>query len=115
MEALFFVLLIFGLLGAVLAVINKILGPKRSSPTKDMPFECGSPYLQDGIRPVPVKFYLVAFLFLLFDIEVVFFFPWALVFKELGTTGLIVMFAYIFVLALGFIYAWKKGAFQWEQ
>ena len=115
MEALFIVLLIFGLLGAVLAVINKILGPKRSSPTKDMPFECGSPYLQDGIRPVPVKFYLVAFLFLLFDIEVVFFFPWALVFKELGTTGLIVMFAYIFVLALGFIYAWKKGAFQWEQ
>ena len=115
MEALFIVLLIFGLLGAVLAVINKILGPKRSNPTKDKPFECGSPYLQEGIGPVPIKFYLVAFLFLLFDIEVVFFFPWALVFRELGTTGLVVMFAYLFVLVLGFIYAWKKGAFQWEK
>ncbi len=108
------VFVIFGLLGAVLVVMNKILGPKKTNPTKESPFECGSPYLQDGINPYPIKYYLVAFLFLLFDIEVIFFFPWALVFRELGTTGLIVMFAYMFVLVIGLIYAWKKGAFQWE-
>lgn len=115
MIELFLVFLVFGLLGAVLAVMNKLLGPRRSNPTKNMPFECGSPYLQEGINPVPVKFYIVAFLFLLFDIEVVFFFPWALVFRTIGPTALIVMFAYIFVLVLGFIYAWKKGAFEWEK
>jgi NADH-quinone oxidoreductase subunit A len=114
MIELFLVFLIFGLLGTVMLLMNKLLGPKRPNPTKESPFECGSPYLQKDINPFPIKFYLVAFIFLLFDIEVVFFFPWALIFKEMGLTALIVMFAYIFVLVLGFIYAWKKGAFQWE-
>lgn len=115
MIEIFLVFLIFGLLTGVLVFMNMLLGPKRSNPTKEKPFECGSPYLQEGINPFPIKYYLVAFLFLLFDIEVVFFFPWALVFKEIGTTALIVMFAYIFILVIGFIYAWKKGAFQWEK
>jgi len=114
MIELFLVFVIFGFLGVLLVVMNKLLGPKRSNPTKESPFECGSPYLQDGINPFPLKYYLVAFLFLLFDIEVVFFFPWALVFKEIGITALIVMFAYIFILLIGFIYAWKKGALEWE-
>jgi NADH-quinone oxidoreductase subunit A len=114
MIEIFLVFLIFGLLGVMLLLMNKFLGPRKSNPTKESPFECGSPYLQEGINPFPIKFYLVAFLFLLFDIEVVFFFPWALIFKEMGLTALIVMFAYIFVLVLGFIYAWKKGAFEWE-
>ena len=111
---LFFVFIVFGFLGLVMVLMNKILGPRRSNPTKETPFECGSPYLQDEIHPVPIKYYIVAFLFLLFDIEVVFFFPWALVFKKIGTPAFIVMMAYIFILAVGFIYAWKKGAFQWE-
>jgi len=115
MIELFLVFVVFGLLGVVLLLMNKILGPKRTNPTKETQFECGSPYLQDGINPFPVKYYLVAFLFLLFDIEVVFFFPWALIFKEMGLTALIVMFAYIFILLVGFIYAWKKGAFEWER
>jgi len=115
MIELFLAFLIFGLLGFVLVLMNKLLGPKRSNPTKERPFECGSPYLQDEINPVPIKFYLVAFIFLLFDIEVVFFFPWALVFKEMGRTGFIIMFAYILILVIGFIYAWKKGVFQWER
>jgi NADH-quinone oxidoreductase subunit A len=115
MIEIFLVFLIFGLLTGVLVLMNRVMGPRRSNPTKETPFECGSPYLQDGINPFPIKYYLVAFLFLLFDIEVVFFFPWALVFKEIGTTALIVMFAYIFILVVGFIYAWKKGAFQWEK
>jgi NADH-quinone oxidoreductase subunit A len=114
MIEIFLVFLIFGLLGLMLLLMNKLLGPSRPNPTKESPFECGSPYLQEGINPFPIKFYLVAFLFLLFDIEVVFFFPWAIIFKDMGLTALIVMFAYIFVLVLGFIYAWKKGAFEWE-
>ena len=119
MIELFLVFLIFGLLGAVLVFVNKILGPRRTNPTKETQFECGSPFLQDGINPFPIKYSLVACLFLLFDIEVVFFFPWALIFKQfrnegMGLTALIVMFAYIFILLIGFIYAWKKGAFEWE-
>jgi NADH-quinone oxidoreductase subunit A len=111
---LFLVFLIFGLLGLVLIFMNTLLGPKSTNPTKEQPFECGSPYLQKGINPFPIKFYLVAFLFLLFDVEVVFFFPWALVFKEMKSPALIVMMAYIAVLVVGFVYAWKKGAFEWE-
>jgi NADH-quinone oxidoreductase subunit A len=114
MIELFLVFLVFGFLGGVLLFMNMLLGPKRTNPTKQKPFECGSPYLQKDINPFPIKFYLVAFIFLLFDIEVVFFFPWALVFKELGKTALAGMFAYIFVLVLGFIFAWKKGAFEWD-
>ena len=114
MIEIFLIFLIFGVLGVMLLLMNKFLGPRKSNPTKESPFECGSPYLQEGINPFPIKFYLVAFLFLLFDIEVVFFFPWALIFKDMGLTALVVMFAYIFVLVLGFIYAWKKGAFEWE-
>ena len=114
MTELFLVFLVFGLLGIVLLFMNKLLGPRSTNPTKETPFECGSPYLQEEITTVPIKFSLVAFIFLLFDIEVVFFFPWALVFKEMGLTALIVMFAYIFVIVIGFIYAWKKGAFVWD-
>ena len=114
MIEIFLVFLIFGFLGVVLIFMNKFLGPRRTNPTKETPFECGSPYLQEEINPVPIKFYLVAFIFLLFDIEVIFFFPWALIFKEMGLIALIVMFAYIFVIVLGFIYAWKKGAFEWD-
>lgn len=114
MIELFLVFLIFGFLGVVLLLMNMFLGPKRSNPAKETPFECGSPYLQKEINPVSIKFYLVAFIFLLFDIEVVFFFPWALVFKQIGSVGLIAMLSYILVIVLGFIYAWKKGAFIWE-
>jgi len=110
----FFVFLIFGLLGLILIFMNKLLGPSRTNPAKEQPFECGSPYLQKGINPFPIKFYLVAFIFLLFDIEVIFFFPWALIFKEIPGTALIIMMAYLVVLAVGFVYAWKKGAFEWE-
>ena len=114
MTEIFLVFLIYGLLGVIMVLVNKILGPKKSNPVKLKPFECGSPYLQDRIYPVPIKYYLVAFLFLLFDVEVVYFFPWALVFREIGTAGIVFMSIYVVLLALGFVYAWKKGAFQWE-
>lgn len=114
MVELALVFLIFGGLGLILISMNKLLGPSRTNPAKEQPFECGSPYLEKGIKPFPVKFYLVAFIFLLFDVEVVFFFPWALVFKEMAGPGLWIMFAYLAVLVLGLVYAWKKGAFEWD-
>ncbi len=114
MVEVFLVFLIFGLLGLILIFMNKLLGPSRTNPAKEQPFECGSPYLQKGINPFSIKFCLIAFIFLLFDVEVVFFFPWALVFKEMPGTALIIMMAYIAVLVVGFVYAWKKGAFEWE-
>lgn len=105
---------VFGALGAVLLFLNALFGPKRFSALKDTPFECGSPALEPEIKPFSVKFAVVAFLFLVFDIEIVFFFPWAVVFRELGGAGLAVMGVFVFVLAVGFAYAWKKGAFQWD-
>ena len=111
---LVFVFLIVGILGVALLSMNALLGPRKTHPTKQTPFECGSPPLQDGLRPFPLKYALVAFVFLLFDVEVVFFFPWALVFKEMRPAALIVMLAYAGILAMGFAYAWKKGAFKWD-
>ena len=96
MVEIFIVFLVTAALGFLLVIVNKILGPKK-------------------INPIPIKYYLVAFLFLLFDVEVVFFYPWALVFKKIGSPALFCMFAYILILAVGFAYAWKKGAFQWEK
>ena len=75
MVELALVFLIFGGLGVILLSMNRLLGPARTNPTKEQPFECGSPYLETAIKPFRVQFYLVAFIFLLFDVEVVFFFP----------------------------------------
>ena len=106
--------LVFGLLSVVMILVNFVLGPRKPNPAREKPFECGSPPLQDGLPPFPIKFSLFAFLFLLFDVEVVFFFPWALVFKEMRATALVVMMAYAGILAAGFAYAWKKGALRWD-
>jgi NADH-quinone oxidoreductase subunit A len=111
---LVFVILIFGLLGAVLISMNALLGPRKTNPAKEQPFECGSPYLQPEIKPFPIKFALVAFIFLLFDVEVMFFFPWALIFREMKGPALVLMASYGAVLVAGFAYAWKKGAFVWD-
>jgi NADH-quinone oxidoreductase subunit A len=108
------VFILFGLLGAVLISMNALLGPRKTNPVKERPFECGSPPLQDDIGPFPVKFYLVALIFLLFDIEVVFFFPWALVFREMRGDAFVLMLVYAGVLVAAFAYAWKKGALTWE-
>jgi NADH-quinone oxidoreductase subunit A len=106
--------LVFGLLGLVMVFLNRLLGPRRTNPTKETPFECGSPYLQKDIPPVPLPYALVALVFLLFDIEVAFFFPWALVVRTLGGPALIALAGYLAVLAAGFVYAWKKGFLEWE-
>lgn len=105
---------VFGFLGLVLLSVNALLGPKRSNPAKETPFECGSPPLQKDIHPFPIKFSLVAFLFLLFDVEAAFFFPLALIVKSAKAPALAALIFYAAVIAAGFAYAWRKGAFEWE-
>ncbi|OGD29099.1 MAG: hypothetical protein A2Y56_07845 [Candidatus Aminicenantes bacterium RBG_13_63_10] len=105
---------VFGLLGVVMLFMNRLLGPRQTNPLKEQPFECGSPPLDSEIKPYGVKFYLVALIFLVFDVEVVFFFPWAVVFREMSPIAGPVMLVYVGILLVGFVYAWRTGAFQWE-
>lgn len=96
--------------------LSQIFGPSKRALTKDKPFECGSPYLEERIKPFSSKYYIMALLFVLFDIEIAFFIPWAIIWKE-GSKPLSlgIMFLFIFILAVGFIWAWKKGAMNWER
>jgi len=106
--------LVFGVLSAVMILVNRVLGPRRPNPAREKPFECGSPPLQPGIGPVNIPFFLVALLFLLLDVEIVFFYPLALAFRGRGFAGLAALGAFVLVLGLGFVYAWKKGIFRWS-
>ncbi len=100
---------------ALIAIgLGTIFGPKKESAAKSMPYESGMNPYGEGTRRMPVRFYLIAVLFILFDIEVVFFLPWAIVFRQLGLFGLIEMAIFIVVLLVGYVYAWKKGALEWE-
>ncbi|MBO9319280.1 MAG: NADH-quinone oxidoreductase subunit A [Chloroflexus sp.] len=94
--------------------LSALLGPRRSTPRKLAPYESGMDPVGPAIRRIPVKFYVVAMLFIVFDIEVVFFYPFALVFRQLGPAGLVIMGVFFVVLLVGFIYEWKKGALRWE-
>jgi len=94
--------------------LGELFCPKKNSEAKSMPYESGmSPY-GEGTRRMPVRFYLIAVLFILFDIEVVFFLPWAIAFRKLGIFGLLEMVVFIVILLVGYVYAWKKGALEWE-
>ena len=100
--------------GLIAIGLGELFGPKRGSKVKNEPYESGMPTIGPGTRRMPVRFYLVAVLFILFDIEVIFFLPWAIVFRKLGTFGLIEMGIFIIILLVGYVYAWKKGALEWE-
>jgi len=102
-----------GLAGAFV-FLSTILGPKRPNAVKDQPFECGQKPFSLPEGRLPVRFYLVAMLFVLFDVELVFFLPWAVVYRELGFFGFVEMLVFIFFLILGFAYAWKKGALEFK-
>ena len=100
---------------ALIAIgLGTIFGPKKESAAKSMPYESGMNPYGEGTRRMPIRFYLIAVLFILFDIEVVFFLPWAVVFRQLGLFGLIEMIIFIVILLVGYVYAWKKGALEWE-
>jgi NADH-quinone oxidoreductase subunit A len=101
-------------LAILMIVIGNLFGPRRPTARKSTPYESGMRPFGQGARRMPVHFYLVAVLFILFDIEVIFFLPWAVVFRQLGIFGFVEMTIFIVILLVGYIYAWKAGAFEWE-
>ena len=105
-------------IGAVMAVafiaISHLLSPKSANPNKGEPYECGVVPKSDARMPFNVHYYLVAVLFVLFDLEAVFIYPWAVTLRDLGTPALVEMFVFIAVLLVGYFYAWRKGVFEWE-
>jgi len=102
------------LLAGVAVLLGHLFGPRRPSRRKAQTYESGMTPIGPGTRRLPVRFYLIAVLFILFDIEVVFFYPWAVVFRELKLFGLVEMLIFILILLVGYVYAWKKGALEWE-
>lgn len=109
------VLIIFATGLALLIVgLGHWLGPRRPNPRKGQPYESGMVPYGPGQRRVPVHFYLIAVLFILFDIEIIFLLPWAVVLRELKFLGLIEMVVFILILLAGLVYAWKVGALEWE-
>jgi NADH-quinone oxidoreductase subunit A len=108
-------MIVLATLIALIAIgLGTIFGPRKPSKEKSMPYESGMDPYGEGTRRIPVRFYLIAVLFILFDIEVVFFLPWAIVFRELKVFGLLEMIVFIAILLVGYVYAWKKGALEWE-
>ena len=104
-----------GLVVALIAVgLGELFGPRHPTLKKSQPYESGMVPYGPGTRRISVRYYLVAVLFILFDVEVIFFLPWAVAFKQLGLFALIEMFIFVAILMVGFIYVWKKGALEWE-
>ena len=101
----------FGL-GSV--VFSSLIGQKKYSKVKMAPYECGCEPIGTARDRFPIKFYMVAVLFILFDIEAVFLYPWAVLYKKLGLFGLVEMGLFVVILFVGYIYVWKKGALEWE-
>ena len=110
-------ILLMVLLGAGFAVfaiaVAAVLAPRRPSPEKRAPYECGMPPVGNARERHSVKFYLVAMIFLLFDIEVAFLYPWAMALRDLGSTGFLQVVLFIAILVAGYVYVWKKGALDW--
>lgn len=100
--------------GLVSLLAGWIVRPNRPYRAKLVPYESGSPLFQDARVQFPMRYYIIAMLFVIFDIEIVFLFPWAVVFQQLGLVGLVEMGMFIGILVVGFWYAWKKGALEWD-
>ncbi len=107
-------LVISVVLAMIIANISRVMGPHRPTYRKSVPYESGMKPIGPATRRLPVKFYLVAVLFIIFDIEVIFFLPWAVSMRDLGVYGLAVMAVFTLILIVGFVYEWKKGGLEWE-
>ena len=101
-------------LGLLLLSLGFLLGAHKPGAAKDSPYECGFEPFEDTRMKFDVRYYLVAILFILFDLEIAFLFPWAIVLSEIGMFGFIAMMIFLGILVVGFIYEWKKGALEWE-
>jgi NADH-quinone oxidoreductase subunit A len=113
----FSLLVIFALAAIVVLLLLLVawkIGPKSTNPARAEPFESGNPPRGDARIRFSVKFYLIAMLFLIFDLEVVFLYPWAIYFRQLGVFGLVQMGIFLLILTIGYIYVWKKGALDWD-
>lgn len=118
----YFPILIFLLVGAVVGIaplvmtkgLTMLLGHDKPDAQKLSPYECGFEAFEDARMKFDVRYYLVAILFILFDLEIAFLFPWAIVLQDIGWFGFWAMMAFLGILVVGFIYEWKKGALEWE-
>ncbi|MEX2525928.1 MAG: NADH-quinone oxidoreductase subunit A [Gammaproteobacteria bacterium] len=109
------IFLIVGLiLGVVLFCVGFVLGPRHPDSEKSSPYECGFEAFEDARMKFDVRYYLVAILFIIFDLEIAFFFPWAVALRDIGMVGFWAMMIFLAVLVAGFIYEWRKGALEWE-
>jgi NADH-quinone oxidoreductase subunit A len=113
-SSLLFLLVLSVAIPAILVAIAWRTNKPKPSPTKHIPFECGVDPVGTARRRFSVKFFLIALLFLIFDVETIFIFPWAVLFRKLGMFGFIEMTIFLFILILGLMYVWKKGALEWE-
>ena len=102
------------LLSCGFIILNSALSPKKPDPEKLSPYECGFEPFNDSRMEFDIRFYLVAILFIIFDLEIAFLFPWAITLGEIGIFGFISMMIFLGILTIGFIYEWKKGALDWE-
>ena len=101
-------------IGISLMVIGRFIGPRRPDAQKLSPYECGFEAFEDARMKFDVRYYLVAILFILFDLEIAFLFPWAVSLKEVGSVGFAAVVIFLTILVVGFVYEWKKGALDWE-
>ena len=113
LPVLLFILVGLGV-GVAPQVLGYILGPNRPDAAKNSPYECGFEAFEDARMKFDVRYYLVAILFILFDLEIAFLFPWAIVLREIGMFGFLAMVMFLAILVVGFIYEWKKGALEWD-
>jgi NADH-quinone oxidoreductase subunit A len=100
--------------GLVPIALGALLGPNRPNSEKLSPYECGFDAFEDSRMKFDVRYYLVAILFIIFDLEIAFLFPWAVALQEIGMAGFLAMMLFLGILVVGFIYEWKKGALEWE-
>ena len=110
--------ILFVLVGAAIGVLPQVLGallgPRRPDAAKNSPYECGFEAFEDARMKFDVRYYLVAILFILFDLEIAFLFPWAVALGDIGASGFWAMMVFLTILVVGFVYEWKKGALDWE-
>ena len=110
-----FIFLVFALIFAsIMLGIGFTFGPHNPDAEKNSPYECGFEAFEDSRMKFDIRYYLVAILFIIFDLEIAFLFPWAIVIHDVGIYGLISMAIFLFILIIGFIYEWKKGALEWD-
>ncbi len=113
LPVLVYMIICIGLVG-VIVLLSELLGQKKHFPSKDLPYECGMDPIGDARHRYTVRFYVIAMFFIVFDIEAIFFYPWAVIFKALGWFGFWEMLVFVGVLVVGLVYVWGKGALEWE-